>query len=235
MQNKNNKYTKMQLNYYNAEAANWSESLRDPVVGLFDEHNNWHGYENLFLNLKNNDELIGLDFGCGPGRNIVKYHNRFKRLDGADISPINIRNAKYVTKNRFIETTLYVTSGIYLDNVPSDKYDFVMSTITFQHICVYDIRYSIMNDIYRVLKKGGVFTFQMGMGFHPDAKRIISYYENYYDANLTNGWNDVYVESPDQLKKDLLKIGFTEFNYTITPTGPGSANHEKWIFVNCKK
>lgn len=27
-----------------------------------------------------------LDFGCGPGRNIVKYNKRFNRIDGVDIA-----------------------------------------------------------------------------------------------------------------------------------------------------
>ena len=46
------------------------------------------------------------------------------------------------------------------DELNTNEYDFVMSTIALQHICVYDIRYSIMKDIHRVLKDGGVFTAQ---------------------------------------------------------------------------
>ena len=129
MVQKENKYTQMQLNTYNDLASGWSESNRDPVVGSFDGHNGWDDYENLFTRLENQSELIGLDFACGPGRNIVKYDGRFKRLDGVDISPINIEKAKSYTSNRNIETVLYTSSGVDIDVVPSDEYDFVMRTI----------------------------------------------------------------------------------------------------------
>jgi ubiquinone/menaquinone biosynthesis C-methylase UbiE len=227
-----NKYTQMQLNQYNALASGWSEENRDPVVGSFDAHNNWPHYENLFTKIDNRSEKVGLDFACGPGRNIVKYANRFKRLDGVDISPVNIENAKRYVSSNGIESNLYVSNGIGIDCIESDTYDFVMSTIALQHICVYDIRYSIMKDIHRVLKDGGVFTAQMGYGSPSPA--TVGYYENYYDAEGTNRTCDVCIESTDQLEKDLLEIGFTNFEFIIGPVGPGDV-HPNWIYFNCVK
>ena len=227
-----NKYTQMQLNQYNALASCWSEENRDPVVGSFDGHNNWNDYEYLFQRLENQSELVGLDFACGPGRNIVKYNGRFKRLDGVDISPINIGKAQSYTYNRGIETVLYTSTGTDISVVPSDTYDFVMSTIALQHICVYDIRYSIMKDIHRVLKDGGMFTAQMGFG--SPSPSTVGYYENYYDAESSNRACDVCIESTEQLEKDLFEIGFKDFHYTIGPVGPGDI-HPNWIYFNCKK
>jgi len=227
-----NKYTQMQLNQYNSLASGWSEENRDPVVGSFDAHNQWTDYENLFTNIDNQSEKIGLDFACGPGRNIVKYSNRFKRLDGVDISPVNIENAKKYISSNSIESNLYVSNGVGIDCIESNTYDFVMSTIALQHICVYDIRYSIMKDIYRILKDGGVFTAQMGFGSPSPA--TVGYYENYYDAEGTNRTCDVCIESTDQLEKDLLEIGFTNFEFVIGPVGPGDV-HPNWIYFNCKK
>jgi ubiquinone/menaquinone biosynthesis C-methylase UbiE len=232
MVSKDNKYTKMQLNKYNLSASNWSETNRNPVVGTFDLHNNWKDYENLFLRLENQNELVGLDFGCGPGRNIVNYNGRFKRLDGVDISPINIEKAKKYTSSRNIETQLYTSSGVDIDVVPSDEYDFVMSTITLQHICVYDIRYSIMKDIHRVLKSGGVFTAQMGFG--SPSPQTVGYYENYYDAKDTNRACDVCIETAEQLESDLLKIGYNNFQYIVGNVGPGDI-HPKWIYFSVVK
>ena len=227
-----NKYTQMQLKTYNDLASGWSEENRNPVVGSFDGHNGWTDYENLFTRLENQSELIGLDFACGPGRNIVKYNGRFKRLDGVDISPINIEKAKSYTSNRNIETVLYTSSGVDIDVVPSDEYDFVMSTIALQHICVYDIRYSIMKDIHRVLKSGGVFTAQMGYG--SPSPMTVGYYENYYDAQVTNRFCDVCIESPEQLEKDLLEIGYKDFQYVIGRVGPGDC-HPNWIYFSVVK
>ena len=87
-----NTYVSMQSNHYENAASSWDLNNRDPVVGSFDQHNNWSDYdEYLFKHCINFDSC--LDFGCGPGRNIVKYNNRFKIFDGIDISQINLENA----------------------------------------------------------------------------------------------------------------------------------------------
>jgi len=222
----------MQLDFYNHEASIWSEQNREPVVGSFDAHNNWPDYELLFQKIDNQSEKIGLDFACGPGRNLVKYSRRFKRLDGVDISPINIEKARIYTMNNGINPNLYVSNGVNIDNVPGDEYDFVMSTIALQHICVHEIRYSIMKDIHRVLKDGGIFTAQMGFG--SPSPMTVEYYENYYEATGTNRRCDVCIETTEQLENDLNQIGFKDFNYTITKVGPGDC-HPNWIFFNVKK
>jgi ubiquinone/menaquinone biosynthesis C-methylase UbiE len=233
MVNKENKYTTMQLNQYNALASRWSESNRDPVVGSFDGHNNWVDYENLFVNLENQSELIGIDWACGPGRNIVKYNGRFKRLDGVDISPVNIQKAtSYLHNNNITNSKLYVSNGVDLDIIESNTYDFAMSTIALQHICVYDIRFSILSDIHRILKPGGMITFQMGFG--SPSPRTVGYYENFYDATGSNRICDVCVESPEQIEGDLTKIGFKDFKYIIGKVGPGDV-HPNWIYFSAVK
>ena len=107
-----------------------------------------------------------------------------------------------------------------------------MSVIAMQHICVYDIRYSIMKDMYRVLKSGGAIAIQMGYG--SPSPMTVGYYENYYDAQGTNRTCDVCIETPEQLEKDLLEIGYKDFQYTIGPVGPGDI-HPNWIYFNAYK
>jgi hypothetical protein len=89
-----------------------------------------------------------------------------------------------------------------------------------------------MKDVYRALKNGGIFTAQMGFG--SPSPMTVGYYENYYDATGTNRRCDVCIETVEQLENDLNKIGFTEFNYSITNVGPGDC-HPNWIFFNVKK
>jgi ubiquinone/menaquinone biosynthesis C-methylase UbiE len=228
-----NRYTQMQLNQYNAEANQWSEQNRDKVVGSFDLHNQWNDYEILFKRIENTKDKLAIDFGCGPGRNLVRYNNTFKRLDGVDISPINIEKAKlYCFRNGIINNNFYVNNGIDLDVIESEQYDVVMSTITLQHICVYDIRKSLFKEFHRVLKSGGILTAQMGYG--SPSPQTVEYYENYYDAEGTNRICDVCIESYKQLEDDLLEIGFTDFQYKITPVGPGDF-HPNWIFFSVIK
>lgn len=234
MVNKDNRYTEMQLNLYNNLAVNWREDDTEWVVGPFEEHNAWPDYEILFERFKDQSQKVGLDFGCGPGRNLVKYKKRFKRLDGVDISPINIEKAKQYVENHGVESNLYVCNGINLDVIESETYDFVMSTICLQHICVYDIRYSIFKDIYRILKKGGIFTTQMGYGPETPEKKSVGYFTNFYDAQGTNGMCDVRVDDYNFLRMDLEKIGFKDFSYKIRPTGPAD-RHLNWIFFSAVK
>ena len=42
------------------------------------------------------------------------------------------------------------------------------------------------------------------------------------------------IESYKQLEDDLLEIGFTDFQYKITPVGPGDF-HPNWIFFSVVK
>ena len=233
MIDQNNKYTKMQLNQYDSEAGTWSENNRDPVVGGFDAHNVWEDYDLLFIKITNPSEKIAIDFGCGPGRNLVKYKNFFKRLDGVDISPVNIEKAKsYTANNGITDINLYANNGVDLQCIDSNVYDVVMSTIALQHICVYDIRKSYFKEFHRILKNDGIFTAQMGYGNR--THNAVDYYDNFYNALGTNSACDTRVTSPEQLEKDLMEIGFKNFKYTIGKTGPGDS-HPNWIYFNAKK
>lgn len=232
--NKNNKYTKMQQQQYDSDASFWSIDNRDPVVGSFDKHNNWIDYDIfLFKNIDTKNK-IALDFGCGPGRNIVKFHDKFTRIDGADISEINLKNAKLWMEQNNLPLTnkLIKNNGIDLSDIPSESYDVVFSTICLQHICVHDIRFNLMKEFYRVLKSGGAVCLQMGFG--PGHTRTVGYYENNYDAERTNSYHDTRVDSPSELEEDLNKIGFVNFEYDIRPTGPGDI-HNNWIFFRSHK
>ena len=231
----NNKYTIMQKNSYENDALNWNIHNLDPVVGSFNEHNNWSDYEFLFKDIENSEDKIMLDFGCGPGRNLVKYSSKFRRIDGVDIAETNLRNALLWIKHNNIDPqnhTLILCNGVDLKNIGDDIYDVVMSTICMQHICVYDIRFNYLKEFYRILKEGGYITIQMGYG--TPSPVTVDYYDNYYDATGTNRACDTNISDYKQIEKDLLRIGFKNFKYYIRPTGPGDC-HPNWIFFNAQK
>lgn len=229
----NNKYTKMQQNHYDAEAATWTVENKDPVVGSFDKHNNWADYDEFLFKNIDTAGKIALDFGCGPARNIVKYANRFQRIDGADISQVNLDNAiKWCEANNVVTPRLFNNNGVDLSEIESEYYDVVFSTICLQHICVHEIRFNFLKEFHRILKPGGAICIQMGFG--PGHIRTVGYFDNNYDAQYTNSGHDTRVDASTELEKDLIQIGYHSFQYDIRPVGPGDS-HTNWIFFRATK
>lgn len=231
------RYAYMQKLFYDRAAAlsNYSsDKFDDRVVGSYDKHNSCVDYDTYLMKYIDHSfrDKLGLDFGCGPGRNIIKYHGKFKRLDGADISKKNIENAEAnLSRHGIFNYKLYVNNGIDLKDIFSDVYDFVMSTICMQHICVYSTRYSLLKEFFRILKKGGRISVQMGYG--QDAPNSVPYEADNFNAMTTNRGCDTRVESSDKIKNDLERIGFSDFEYWIRPTNLDS--HPNWIFFTAKK
>lgn len=203
--------------------------------GSYEEHNKWSDYDEYLMRYVDDSfqNKVALDFGCGPGRNIIKYNKRFRRIDGCDISQNNINNAKEnLTYHNIAIPNLYVTNGNNLGDAEKEYYDFIFSTIALQHICVYEIRYEILMTMYNALKKGGRISIQMGYG--KDSPNTVNYYDNYYNAIGTNRACDTCVSKPDEIRNDLEKIGFRNFEYWIRPVGPGDT-HPNWIFFTATK
>jgi SAM-dependent methyltransferase len=216
------KYADMQKKWYlngtsNHEKHNenpdyWAVLLKD-VAGLPD--NSW-----------------GLDFGCGKGRNVANLHTfgKFSSLHGIDISPENILYCKNAYDPGVF--SFFENNGLDLSPLEDGVYDFAMSTIVFQHIAVHEIRFNLMKEIFRVLKCGGIFSFQMGFGSH--YSHFASYYDNKYDADGTNGVCDVTVTAPRELIDDLKIIGFVDIETSILDSFDDSG-HPFWIYVSAKK
>jgi ubiquinone/menaquinone biosynthesis C-methylase UbiE len=228
----NNKYTQMQKAYYDYEGSSGSMNV------LNHSHHNvnpdyWTILVKDTLDNKFRDK-VGLDFGCGCGRNVFNLYRRFKHMSGVDISPALIETCYANLKlQNYPEDRMsfFVCDGVSLSCFENNRFDFVMSTIVLQHICVYDIRFNYLKEFYRVLKEGGLLSIQMGFGEgHPNTR---DYYDNYYDAEGTNSVCDVKVDNPEYLVKDLTEIGFKEITYEIRPSFEDT--HEQWIYAKCHK
>lgn len=228
-------YLNMQRAQYEEDASRWTIEKPDPVVGSYHAHNAWQDYDDYLFKGIDTDGKIAIEYGCGPGRNLIKFHSRFARIDGVDIASNNLTKASLNLQHAFgnYRNNLYQCSGKNLP-VGDNSYDVAFSVICLQHICSYSIRYAIMEDIYRILKPGGHFCFQMGYGGRACRTKTAMYHDDIYDAERTNSAYDVTVNHPDDIKGDLEKIGFDDFDYDIRPTGPGDT-HANWIWVRTKK
>lgn len=229
-----NEYSLMQRVQQDDEASKWTLERKDFIAGPFEAHNAWPDYRPfLFNGIPSGPGTAALDFGCGFGRCMALFRGQFGRIDGTDISSVGLEKARdYLSHEGIDNYQLYLTNGTDLRDVPSSHYDVVYSTICLQHICVHSIRYGLMAEFARVLKPGGWFTAQMGFGKnHP---KSVSYHANAWGASGTNGTLDCRVEDPSEIESDLLKLGFTEFQHWLRPTGPADI-HEQWIFFRARK
>jgi ubiquinone/menaquinone biosynthesis C-methylase UbiE len=227
-----NKYTIMQKAYYDNEGVTGNMN-RENHCG----HNANPDYWEILVKDSEDPEFlskVGLDFACGCGRNVINLINRFKRMDGVDISPELIKETdKNLKQLNFDDTKykLYTCNGVSLDTIESNTYDFVMTTIALQHICVYDIRLSYFKEFFRVMRSGGILSFQMGFGNKKPG--TVKYYENYYDATSTNSGCDVRVEDPNDIINDLKNIGFKNITYQIRNSWDDG--HHEWIYLRAIK
>lgn len=102
-----------------------------------------------------------LEIGCGVGR-IIKYlRERFAQVDGVDISENMVQFAKQYLADGKQNGEVYVNNGYDLQQLPDQNYDFVYSTIVFQHIRSISIVKSYFQETFRVLKPGGYFRLQV--------------------------------------------------------------------------
>ena len=228
MINKENKYTQMQKMQYASGTSN------------HEEHNRNSDYWDILLSdLKDKekwDGKIALDFACGRGRNITNMFNLcdWARVDGVDISEGNIEQNKNDYQAQ--QSNWYCNNGVDVSELKDNEYDFIMSTIALQHIPVYDIRKSLLTDLYRTLKSGGLFSFQMGYGdgLESELGPRVSYFENYYDAKGTNSDCDVRIQSEEEVIKDLESMGFVNITTEVREAYSDSG-HPQWIYVKCYK
>jgi len=233
----NNKYTEMQRAQYEREADMMNKEDHQS------HNNNPEYWAKLLTDVKDSQMKTGrgLDFGCGTGRNTRNLARLMEVVHGCDISAGNIAHARTRARAEGISNVAYwQTNGVGLKEAgrgeftPHDTYDFVMSTIVFQHIPVHEIRVAIWLDIFNALKEDAIFSFQMGFGPPTGTKPMCEYYENNYDALATNGHCDCWVEEPEQVAADLLDIGFgvvtTDYGHTWEDPG-----HSQWLYVRAVK
>jgi len=199
------------------------------------EHNHHSDYWNILLaDPKNNPEKWknknALDFGCGCGRNILNLIKlcEWKNVDGCDIC---LRNAefskKYVTDNKKsnANTTTWENDGVSINSMdgylPNKKYDFIMSTIVFEHIAPYSVRRSILESIYENLEIGGLFSLSLS--------NLTSGVDYYNEKFLFPG--NTKINNHAAIEKDFDDIGYKNINII---TGDTFQNRD-WSYITGSK
>jgi len=224
-----NPYTEWQLAIYNNGYKRWSSSNQDIISNRWDEHNAAECYDDLLAGIPLTTKI--LDVGCGTGRNSFKYTDR--HIDGVDMSPIAIGKAESMAHAAGRPLTFYTSNGVDLAVVKNKSYSAIMSTQCLESIIVYDIRYNLMKECYRILKPGGDFVFQISMG-DPDNEHAVEYYYNNCASKLVNGVGIVRIPNKSYISNDLEQIGFKDIVITVIDS-PIDGDESMWAMVKCKR
>ncbi len=105
-------------------------------------------------------ELNILEIGCGIGRMTRMLARIFGEVTALDISDEMLAKAK-VNLRDWENVRLVLGDGHSLAGMESDRFDFAFSFIVFQHIPALTVIESYCKEVFRVLKPGGLFKFQV--------------------------------------------------------------------------
>ena len=151
-----------------------------------------------------------LEIGCGIGRLLkpLALERRDLEIYGVDVSTEMIMQGKERLSD-FSNIYLSQVNGKDLALFGNDFFDFIFSYVTFQHI---PRRYlnDILKEVCRVLKKKGVFTFQMQ--YREDNTR---------EEPPENDYRTIRYYTPDMLHTMCNHSGFTVLDIQKPPKSEG--------------
>lgn len=228
-------------------------------TSYYERHDLNEQYWNKTLGpVKDNPEFwenkVALDFGTGMGRNVnnLLSLSNWKSIYAVDISEKNITKC---TETFPEKTKFRLSSGKDLKLFKDESIDFIVSTLVFKHLACHSLRFMLLKEIYRVMKPGAIFTFDMGAGqdlteraypkhwfclmrtgglVMPTELQVVDYKDNFYNATGSNGECDVRVLNTSDLELDLTKIGFKNIQIDRLPSYDDYI-HTEWLYIQCEK
>lgn len=141
------------MEYENESIVSYYEYLTNKI-GL------WNSEKYIFEHFVNKNSKI-LDLGCGNGRTTFGLYNiGFKEIIGLDISEKMIIKCKEIAKKKNIEDIKFICSNAEKLEFEDNSFDCVFFSFCGLMTINKEIkRINVVKEIYRVLKKGGIFIF----------------------------------------------------------------------------
>ena len=109
---------------------------------------------------KNPKDMKVLEIGCGTGRMTRAFAQVFGEVYGVDISGEMIAKGTQALA-AVTNAHLVQNSGADLQVLGDIQFDFAFSYIVFQHIPSREVIYNYAREVYRLLRPGGLFKFQV--------------------------------------------------------------------------
>lgn len=165
-----------------ASSKMWDMEIPAYLEALFD----WKRVKDTFK------DKTFLDIGCGRGRIMKPLAAVSKKVVGVDISAAMLVDAKtYLEGIKNVETVCIGTDGKL--PFPANSFDFVYSTMVFQHIPFMDTVKNYVAEIKRVLKPNGQFVIQTHKG-NPVPEGVFANYHGVFFKDLDR-FKNLFIEA----------------------------------------
>ena len=137
------------------------ESVMEAICDQFDKETFETKKETLIFsqNIKLDKKMKVLDLACGMGRTCKWVAPYVDEYVGIDFIPEMIKKAKEYNRE-FKNARFVVNDGKTLNILNVDYFDLTYSELAFQHM-LKPVQESYVNEVFRVLKKGGLFYVQI--------------------------------------------------------------------------
>ena len=147
--------------YWKKAARKDVESVMEAICDQFDKETFETKKEALIFsqNIKLDKKMKVLDLACGIGRTCKWVAPYVDEYVAVDFIPEMIKKAKEYNRE-FKNARFVVNDGKILNVLNTDYFDLAYSELAFQHM-LKPIQESYVNEIFRVLKKDGLFYVQI--------------------------------------------------------------------------
>jgi len=196
--------------FYKEKEPTMKTTNYSKIAGKYDENQyrideiGFDSYLKEYIEDSRKSEYHVLDLSCGTGLYLEKQTNYFDGLNviwsGLDLSEQMLKKAKEKVKN--VEL---IKSNV--ENMPykSETFDFISNNYAFHH---YINKEQALNEIYRVLSKGGIYKLH-NIAIHDMRKWwVYHYFPSAYLEDLKRFWDK------DVIFNELSKRGL-EVNIKI--------------------
>ncbi len=106
------------------------------------------------------DPLHILDLGCGPGLYAELFADKGHHVTGVDISKTSIEYAQNSAKEKGLEIE-YMNESYLENELPKEQFDLIVLIYTDLGVLLPEDRKQLLNKIYKALKPGGLFIFDV--------------------------------------------------------------------------
>ena|GEM_PF-3131666 len=149
------------MEYWEKAASGSDAKAMNKICDGFDEKDFETKKDSLIFmkefQISSQDEV--LELACGMGRTCRWISPKAKQYTGVDFIPQMIEKAKSYNSS-FPNAKFVLNDGKTLNMFHDDTFDVVYCELAFQHMTK-DVQRSYINEVYRVLKKGGTFFAQL--------------------------------------------------------------------------